>query len=278
MSRLSVLFEDKDFLVVNKPAGIIVNRSDTTASVLTLQDMVSKYLGLPINRLIEQKTTNDERRTNNPEWETPESAFQNRSGIVHRLDKETSGVILVAKTLPAFIELQRQFKEHLVEKTYLALSHGKILPEEGEISVPVGRLTFNRKRFGIVAGGRESVTKYKVISNFHPVILEGAKRPIESGKRRDPIASLQDDVFTLVELYPKTGRTHQIRVHLQYIGHPIFGDELYAGRKVSKKDRKILPRVFLHAAKISFLHPRTGKRMEFNAPLPDELQNVLETL
>ncbi|HSD98865.1 MAG TPA: RluA family pseudouridine synthase [Patescibacteria group bacterium] len=252
MSKLSVIFEDSNLLVVNKPSGVVVNNSDTTAHTTTLQDMVASYLHVPSNptRLITQRKEG--------EWENPEDAFVNRCGIVHRLDKETSGALLVAKTLEAFIALQKEFKDRVVEKTYVALSHGKITPVQGEISVPVGRLEFNRKRFGIVAGGRESLTVYRVESYF------------ENPKTKE--------ILSLVTLFPKTGRTHQIRVHLQYIGHPIFGDELYAGRKIARNDRKILQRVFLHAAHISFLHPVTQKKMEFSAPLPEELETVLSQL
>lgn len=245
----TILYEDADILVVNKPSGVIVNRSDTTRHEKTVQDMVDEYLHLPKNpvRLINQRKEG--------EWEAPEDAFVSRSGIVHRLDKETSGILLVAKTLEAFIDLQRQFKERKVEKSYKALSHGKIVPQTGDISVPVGRLEFNRKRFGVVAGGRESLTQYHVLS-----YLENPKT---------------HEILTFVELFPKTGRTHQIRVHLQYIGHPIFGDELYAGRKVSREDRVILARVFLHAATITFSHPASGKQMHLEASLPEELEQLL---
>lgn len=250
--KLPVIFEDNDILVVNKPAGVIVNRSDTTRHEITLQDMVETYLHMPKNpvRLIAQRKEG--------EWESPQEAFVNRAGIVHRLDKETSGVILIAKNVDSFIRLQKQFKEREVAKSYVALAHGKISPAEGEISVPVGRLAFNRKRFGVVAGGRESVTHYKVLQYF------------ENPKTKE--------VVSFVELFPKTGRTHQIRVHLQYIGHPIFGDELYAGRKVSRADRKVLQRVFLHAAKITCVHPTTEKKVTFEAELPEELENVLGNL
>lgn len=252
MKRLDVIYEDHDLLVVNKPAGVIVNRADTTRHEVTLQDMVDDYFHRSpkiTNRLIEQKREG--------EYPSVEEVFLDRSGIVHRLDKETSGIILVAKNPQSFGELQRQFKERIVHKVYQALSHGKITPEEGEINVPVGRLEYNRKRFGVVAGGRESVTHYKVLREYtNPKTKE---------------------ILSFVELYPKTGRTHQIRVHLQYIHHPIFSDEFYAGRKVARDDRKFLPRVFLHAAEISFLHPQTGKELHFVADLPIELQNVLDT-
>ncbi len=232
-----IIFEDDSILVLDKPAGMIVNKADTTKGERTLQDWLERKFQISNFKFQIDK----------------ESDFYKRAGIVHRLDKETSGVLLVAKTPEAFVQLQRQFKERIVKKTYLALAHGKIEPEEGEINVPVGRLPWNRMRFGVVAGGRDSITKYKVIKNY----------------------TLDANPYTLVELYPKTGRTHQIRVHLKHIGHPIFGDSLYAGRKTSRDDRKLLPRVFLHAAKISFLHPKTGKQVSFESPLPKELSTVI---
>lgn len=249
----TVLYEDADLLVINKPAGLIVNRSDTSTHEETLQDFVEKYLHLPANpytKRIQQEG----------EYPTAEQVFQDRSGIVHRLDKETSGIILVAKNPHVFTELQRQFKERLVHKTYQALAHGKITPEEGEINVPVGRLEYNRMRFGVVAGGRESCTLYKTIKNYELKTKNN------------------NEFFTLVELYPKTGRTHQIRVHLKHINHPIFGDELYAGRKTARNDRNLLARVFLHAAAITFLHPTTHKEMHFEAPLTEELEQTLNAL
>jgi len=179
---------------------------------------------------------------------------------VHRIDKETSGILLVAKTKEAFVDLQAQFKERKVKKTYLALAHGKIESEEGEIRVPVGRLSWNRKKFGVVADGREAVTKYKVLSIKYSVF----------DKKREPL--------TLLELYPETGRTHQIRVHLKYINHPIFADFLYAGRKTSRDDRKFLNRVFLHAHKISFYHPRNKELVSFESNLPVELLSVINKL
>jgi len=187
----------------------------------------------------------------------PVQEFINRGGVVHRLDKETSGILLLAKNPEAFIELQRQFKEREVKKVYQALAHGKV-PQEGEINVPVGRLPWNRKQFGIVPGGRESKTEYKVLATY------------ENPKDKE--------ILSLVELYPQSGRTHQIRVHLKYIGHPIFADFLYAGRKTARKDRNILPRVFLHAAKISFSHPKTHETMTFESPLPIELRELLDKL
>ena len=237
MNDIKIIFEDRDFLVLDKPSGITVNKADTTKDEFTVQDFLE-----------EKFRTNDK-------WLTAdkESDFYKRAGFVHRIDKETSGILIVAKNLESFANLQAQFKNREVSKTYVALVHGCIDVSEGEIVVPIGRLPWNRQRFGVLAGGKEAATYYKVIKTF--------AKP-----------------FTLLELNPKTGRTHQIRVHLKYFNHPIFGDSLYAGRKTSRDDRKILERVFLHAQKISFLHPKTGERVIFESPLPYELQSVLNYL
>ncbi|MDO8583002.1 MAG: RluA family pseudouridine synthase [bacterium] len=257
-----VIFEDQDLLVLDKPAGMIVNNADTTKDLVTVQDWVEKYLQITNSK---SQIPNKSQIQNNNDQNTqvfisPEETFKSRAGIVHRLDKETSGILLVAKTLLAFVNLQAQFKERKVQKTYIALAHGKIEPEVGEINVAVGRLPWNRKRFGVIADGRESVTMYKVLSIKY---LAGKK---------------ESEPLTLVELYPKSGRTHQIRVHLQYIHHPIFSDPLYAGRKTSRNDRELLPRVFLHAAKISFNHPKTNAPLSLESPLPEDLDGFLKGL
>lgn len=220
---LDIVYEDKDILVINKPAGITVNKSETTKGD-TIQDYLEHTYDIPVER----------------------------SGIVHRIDKETSGLLIIAKNAGAFENLQRQFKERIVKKIYLALVHG-VMQGEGEIRVPIGRLPWNRTRFGVLAGGRDAITKYKVLKNL----------------------SIKGEALSLLELYPETGRTHQIRVHLKYLNHPIFSDELYAGRKTARSDRKILPRLFLHAKKISFIHPITGKRVEFENNLPKELEDLI---
>lgn len=248
---LPILYEDESLLLINKPAGITVNRSDTTVGQETVQDFTDKYLEKELVRppAVMTKDTNEELS----------SDFFLRSGIVHRLDKETSGILLVAKNKSVFAALQLEFKERRVHKTYRALAHGKVTPMTGEINVPVGRLPWNRRQFGVVAGGRESLTKYNVVGYF---------RTDDSRK----------EIVSLIELNPLTGRTHQIRVHLQYLGYPIFSDFLYAGRKTQREDRKLLERVFLHAAAISFIHPVTKKRVEFEAPLPQELEHVMDHL
>ncbi len=245
MSDVKIIYEDEDILVIDKPAGMIVNKADTTKGEFTVQDWLEERW-----------------QTGNNQWKAAdkESDFYKRAGIVHRIDKETSGILVIAKSAESFTNLQAQFKERRVEKTYVALAHGRVEPGEGNISAPVGRLPWNRKRFGVLAGGREASTGYKVLTVRYRV----------SEKQKEPMSFL--------ELNPKTGRTHQIRVHLKYINHPIFGDELYAGRKTARDDRKMLQRFFLHAKKISFFHPKTGKRLEFESPLPIELQRVLDSL
>ncbi|PIZ68388.1 RluA family pseudouridine synthase, partial [Candidatus Roizmanbacteria bacterium CG_4_10_14_0_2_um_filter_36_35] len=222
---------------LDKPSGWVVNDAETTKGQKTVQDWLRQNFQFSIFSFQEM-----------------------RNGIVHRLDKETSGILLVAKTPEAFVELQRQFKERIVKKTYFALVHGKVEPAEGEINAPVGRTSWNRERFGITLEGKEAKTKYKVLSRFTRLVY-----PVRAS------------CFSLVELYPESGRTHQIRVHMQYRGYPLVGDEFYAGKKTAAEDRKWCPRVFLHAAKISFLNPKTGKPVEFKSSLPEELENVLSS-
>lgn len=234
MNDIKIIYIDNDILVIDKPSGITVNNADTTKGQFTVQDYLQEKFPF-------SNPTNDE------------SDFYKRAGIVHRIDKETSGILVVARNKESFENLQSQFKERKVNKTYIALVHGHVDSKEGEISVPVGRLPWNRKRFGVLAGGREAITFYKVLEKY--------QKP-----------------FTLLELTPKTGRTHQIRVHLKYFNHPIFGDFLYAGRKTSRQDRKVLERFFLHAQKINFFHPKTQKKVEFESPLPLELKQVLEVV
>ena len=250
----TVIYEDDAMFVLNKPSGLTVNKADTTWNEETLQDWVEKKLVVS-----NVSSIKSDKMLPNGDY-NPVYEFVNRSGIVHRLDKETSGIILVAKTIDAFAHLQKQFKDRLVKKTYLALAHGTLFPLDGEISVPVGRLEFNRKRFGVVAGGRESKTLYSVLWVKHLV----------DGKVREPLS--------LLELYPQTGRTHQIRVHLKHIHHPIFSDLLYAGRKMSRDDRNYLPRLFLHASQITFRHPVTNKEVHFESPLPRELLDFTNIL
>jgi 23S rRNA pseudouridine1911/1915/1917 synthase len=228
-----IIFEDESLFVVDKPAGWITNDADTTTTQPVLQTWIRENFDYLLK-----------------------DSREMRDGIVHRLDKETSGIIIVAKTKDAFEKLQAEFKERKVSKTYVALLHGKVEPPEGEIKAEVGRLPWHRSRFGVLPGGRESSTLYKVLE-YYPGNNAG---------------------HSLVEFHPKTGRTHQIRIHARYIGHAIVADEFYAGRKTARNDRKWCPRLFLHATSIKFIHPVTGKEVEFKSELPEDLQGVLTNL
>jgi len=236
--NISILYEDQSLLVINKPPGVVVNRAESVKEE-TIQDWAE--LKVNSNQL---KVTNEDERT-----------FVERAGIVHRIDKETSGCLLIAKNPHVFVALQRQFKERRIKKTYLAIVHGKLVPEEGEIRAPVGRLPWNRERFGIVPGGKEAVTTYKVV------------RTISSKDN--------GETLSLVELYPETGRTHQIRVHLKYINHPILGDWQYAGRKTARNDRVWASRVMLHAKKIVIEHPVSNLDLAIEAPVPDDMNSII---
>ena len=234
---VSILFEDEAFLAINKPVGTVVNRAESVKGE-TIQDWMEDHYPIFSHQTGESEE---------------QAAFVDRSGVVHRIDKETSGILLIAKTPESFIELQRQFRERVIEKTYLAIVHGELLPKEGEVRAPVGRLPWNKERFGIVPGGKESVTKYTAIKTIEK---EGEK-------------------LTLVSVHPETGRTHQIRVHMKYINHPLLGDYLYAGRKTSRDDREWATRVMLHAWKIVLKHPTTGETLAIEAPIPDDISRII---
>ncbi len=168
--------------------------------------------------------------------------------VVHRLDKDTSGLLIMAKTPEALENLQSQFKNREVIKKYLALVHGEVTPPEGIINAPIGRNPFNRQHFGVFPGGRESYTSYRTYKAYK--------------------------TYPLLDLTQKTGRTHQIRVHLKYLGYPIVADPVYGGRKNLQADLKFCPRLFLHATYLKIKHPETGEVLEFNSPLPEDLNRI----
>jgi 23S rRNA pseudouridine1911/1915/1917 synthase len=169
-----------------------------------------------------------------------------RPGIVHRLDKDTSGVMLVAKNRAAQQNLSDQFKAHSVDKTYLVLVKGRITPEEGIIEAPMGRDPRNRKRMAVVTEGKEARTEYRVIKYTGD--------------------------YTLLEVMPQTGRTHQIRVHLSAIGYPVVGDKVYGVKSPH------LSRQFMHASRLGFKQPSTGEYVEFTSPLPPDLEQALKDI
>jgi 23S rRNA pseudouridine1911/1915/1917 synthase len=242
MQHPTIIFQNDSLFVINKPYGMVVNKADTTKAMYTVQDWVEEHMF--------------DSYTNGMELDK-EGDFYKRAGIVHRIDKETSGALLIAKNERSFLALQAQFKEKTINKTYIALCHGHIKPESGVIDVPIGRLPWNRRKFGVIPDGRASVTRYSLQKIY--------KTP-------------KKEELSLVECYPETGRTHQIRVHMRHLGFPIFGDELYAGRKNSQRDRKQLARHFLHAHKIIFSDPDTNSSISVECELSTELIDFINTL
>jgi 23S rRNA pseudouridine1911/1915/1917 synthase len=238
--NIQILYEDDYLMVINKPAGMVVNRVETEKGE-TIQDWID----------------NKVKKVSRPTGCQPSNllTFLQRSGIVHRLDKETSGCLIIAKTEEAFMDLQRQFRERLVKKEYLALVHGRVEPKEGTIKVPIARSHHDRDKFAVTVGGRISETSYKVHSVF----------------------SIQNSEFSFLRVFPKTGRTHQIRVHFKYFGHPLVSDGKYGGN-IALEDRKWCPRIFLHAAKIEFYHPVTKDKVSIEADLPEDLVLVIPCL
>jgi 23S rRNA pseudouridine1911/1915/1917 synthase len=232
---LRIVYEDDDLLVVDKATGIAVHPSAGHASHTLVNAVLAHCPDLS------------------------GIGGEGRPGIVHRLDKDTSGLIIVAKNDAAHLSLARQLKERRVAKTYIALVEGRVEPGEGVIDAPLARHPVHRKKQAVVANGREARTRYRVVRQLDP-----------------PKARLQPGgatTYTLVEARPETGRTHQIRAHFASIGHPIAGDALYGHAGPAP-----LQRQFLHASKLAFAHPRTGERIELEAPLAEDLAEVLEAL
>lgn len=219
---LDIVYEDDDVIVVNKPQGMVVHPAP----------------GHPDHTLVNALLYHSPLSTINGTF---------RPGIVHRIDKDTSGLLMVAKNDLAHQSLAEQLRNKTNKREYLALVYGQIKEDEGTIDAPLGRNPQDRKKQAVVKGGRHAVTHFKVIKRY--------------------------DNFTLVKCILETGRTHQIRVHMKYIGHPLVGDPLYGPRKVIGKNGQ-----FLHAALLGFKHPRTGKEMVFEAPLPENFQKMLDKL
>ena len=213
---LNIYYEDDDLLVVYKPKGMVVHPAP------------GNHNGTLVNALL---------------WHCKDSLSGIngvlRPGIVHRIDKDTSGLLLVAKNDFAHVHLAEQIKEHSLNRIYQTIVYGVNMDDEGDVDAPIGRSTKDRKKMAIVEGGRTAQTHYSVVKRY-------------SG-------------FTHVQCKLKTGRTHQIRVHMAYIGHPVAGDTVYGPKNVITQ----LNGQCLHAGTIGFIHPRTGEYMEFTAPLPE---------
>jgi 23S rRNA pseudouridine1911/1915/1917 synthase len=227
---LEVLYEDHALLVLDKPVGLVVHPAP------------GHWTGTLVNALLHH-------------FESPQGALstiggKERPGLVHRLDKETSGVMVIAKTDEAHRGLAAQFKQHTITRRYEALVWGSIKKAQGLIDLAIGRDTKERKKFSArTARPKASATAYHVLRRF--------------GR-----------LATRVALLPKTGRTHQIRVHLASLGHPVLGDMTYGGRKVSMIGCTPVERVMLHARTLGFLHPSTGEYLEFSTPCPPDMEAV----
>ena len=212
--NIEIVYEDDDVAVVYKPEGMVVHPANGNNE------------GTLVNGLLYEMDIND---TIND---------VKRPGIVHRIDKDTSGLLMIAKNDLALKSLSAQLKEHSCNRLYVALVYGEIAENKGRIDAPIGRDPLDRKKMAVVAGGKEAVTNFRVLERFKG--------------------------FTLIECKLETGRTHQIRVHMKYIGHPLVGDKVYGPKRVIGETGQ-----FLHAKTIGFVHPRTGEYMEFSQELPD---------
>jgi 23S rRNA pseudouridine1911/1915/1917 synthase len=228
---IEIVYEDDTLVVVNKPAGLVVHPAAGIHSGTLANALAYHFQQLP-------------------------NATSVRPGIVHRLDRDTSGLLVVAKTEAALENLSDQFRARTVYKLYAALVHGRVATDTGRIEQPLARDPSNRTRMAVVRGGRSALSIYRVAQRFNR--------------------------FTLLDVELKTGRTHQIRVHLAWLKHPVVGDETYGGgRDNTIQDPKLksqirgLNRHFLHAEKLAFTHPATSERVQFHSPLPPELSNLL---
>ncbi|MCK5577115.1 MAG: RluA family pseudouridine synthase [Dehalococcoidales bacterium] len=219
---INILYEDNDLLVIDKPAGMIVHPAPGHRSHTLVNAVLARLPDLPFG----------------DDWVRP--------GIVHRLDKDTSGLILVAKNQASLGKLADQFKSRTVAKTYLVLVRGVLYPDRGFVDAPIGRHPRNRKKMAVVAGGRAARTEYQVVR-----YIGG---------------------YTLLEVKPETGRTHQIRVHLAAIGHPVAGDATYGGKT------DFLSRQFIHAHRLGFKLPSSGENVEFVSELQADLEQALKAI
>ena len=256
---LTVLYEDDDVIAINKPAGMVVHPAAGNAT------------GTLVNALLAYSS------------DIAEVGDEQRPGIVHRLDKETSGILLAAKTAAAYRDLQAQFKTRTIQKIYLALCVGRVEPSRGLIKKPIARDPSHRQRMAVVAGGREATTDYVVQDYFETG--ESDRGSGEGGDEVDahspfltPLMIPSNAVYSLLRIHPETGRTHQIRVHLASMGFPIVGDELYGATRRDALSRALAPRHMLHASELRFEQPSSRKAIKLYAAIPEDMTRVIAEL
>ncbi len=287
-----ILFADADVVVLDKPAGMVVNQADSNRST-SIQEWFTEYLAgqpeVPVSEWRSQVPADF-----NAQYGTPTNIWAERRGLVHRLDKDTSGVLLLAKHPGALVNLLSQFRLRQVQKTYVCLIHGGLSIPQGIINAPIKRAQGDRKKFAVTIDGREAVTTYKVIERYQALRClanhSSVVQPLAADQVQPPplpAAALKilrqnwvtyTQGFSLVECEPKTGRTHQIRVHLAHLQHPVVGDQVYVGKKRTNLDRLWCPRQFLHARHLTFTHPRTNQSLSVESPLPADLTSALQQL
>ncbi|MBN1865004.1 MAG: RluA family pseudouridine synthase [Victivallales bacterium] len=243
---LEILYEDDDILAVDKPAGMVVHPGAGKETGTLVNAVLHKFRNL--ESFFPVEFSSDERSA-----DADAKGFdEDRPGIVHRLDKDTSGVVIVAKNKTTLDRLQKMFKERQVQKTYLALVHGCPLKKTRKIELPLGRNPCNRKKIAVSPGGKLAVTRFEIIRQ----------------------GFIDNQPVSVLQVWIETGRTHQIRVHLAHIHHPILGDKTYGGSRRLPH----APRQMLHAWNISFRHPSTGKTLDITSPLPQDISNLSDRI
>ncbi|MDR0463411.1 MAG: RluA family pseudouridine synthase [Pseudomonadales bacterium] len=275
----TILYEDEDLVFLTKPPGWVVNYADTHDEP-TMQAWFSDYL------LSARQAFNWEALVPSDfdeKYGTPEKIWQDRLGMIHRLDKETSGVMVWAKNPGSLVNLLAQFKNRTTTKIYTCLVHGLFTVKKERIFLPMGRKSTNRQLFAVRPDGREAVTLYEVQKSYGGFNFDKLKEDhygeavVKQNVRQKQINNLYQG-FSLVACEPKTGRTHQIRVHMAHLKHPLVGDKTYNSTSKQRLDAIWCPRQFLHASSLEIEHPRTGKILKVECPLTEDLSEALKFL
>ncbi len=275
---IEILYQDQDIVVIQKPAGVVANDAQTVKGQ-TIQGWFRRWL----------KQNRDQIRQNweklvpadfDDQYGTPEEIFDRRDGLAHRLDRDTSGVLLLATNPASLVHLLAQFKQRHIQKKYRCLVHGSPKVDSAEIDAPIARSKVDRHQFWVDIDGKSAKTFFKVVKKYKGFDWERLRDELNEFETHKLDANLDSyqHGFSLVECFPKTGRTHQIRVHMRHIGHPLVTDQLYGGQTRSRLDSYWCPRQFLHAYWIKFTHPSQEKNVHIKAPLAPDLLDTLGLL